>query len=98
MQNSVRFGHACTSPDKRGRGLDHLLQVVEEEEHLPIGDVLGETVLRAERLRDLLRDERCLTERGEPDPEDPCLVGGDERRCGLNRETGLAGSAWSGKG
>ena len=54
--------------------LDHLLEVVEQEEQLALGDVLGEAVLGAERLGDRLDDERRVAERGEPDPEDavPC--------------------------
>src|SRR5262249_5183875 len=43
-----------------GRCLDHLLQVVEEKEHLPLADVLGESVARSERLGDRLRDEGRL--------------------------------------
>ena len=42
-----------------------------------------------EGLGDRLRDERGVAERGEPDPEDACLVLGDERGGGLEREPGL---------
>ena len=45
MTSSVRLGQASTSAGELGRGLDHLLQVVEEEQHLALADVLGETVL-----------------------------------------------------
>jgi hypothetical protein len=54
--------------------LDHVLQVVEQEEHLPLGDVLGEPVLGAERLGDLLGHEGWIAKGGEPDPEDAGLV------------------------
>ena len=37
-----------------GRRLDHLLEVVEQEEQLALADVLGEAVLGAERLGDRL--------------------------------------------
>ena len=73
-----------------GRRLDHLLQVVEEEQHLALADVLGEAVLGAERLGDRLRDERGVAQGGEPDPEDACLVLGDECGSRLEREPGLA--------
>ena len=38
--------------------------------------MLGEAVLGAERLRDRLRDERGVAQRGEPDPEDAALYAG----------------------
>ncbi len=88
-------GQVGTGGEERGelgRGLDHLLQVVEQEQQLPLADVLGKAVLGAERLGDRLRDERRIAERGEPDPEDARLVLGDERRGGLEREPGLARS------
>ena len=45
VTRSARLGQACSERRELGRGLDHLLQVVEEEEHLPLADVLGEAVL-----------------------------------------------------
>ena len=80
MTSSVRLGQALEERGELGRRLDHLLEVVEEQEQLALADVLGEAVLGAERLRDRLRDERGVAQRGEPDPEDACLVLGDERR------------------
>ena len=53
----------------------------------------GEPVLGAERLGDRLRDERGIAERGEPDPEDACLVLADERGGCFEREPCLAGAA-----
>ena len=44
----------CEEICELGRRLDHLLEVVEEEQQLALADVLGEAVLRAERLRDRL--------------------------------------------
>ena len=76
-----------------GRRLDHLLEVVEQEQQLALADVLGETVLGAERLGDRLGDERGIAERGEADPEDACLVLGDERGGRLDREPRLARAA-----
>jgi hypothetical protein len=76
-----------------GRALDHLLHVVEEEQQLALGHVLGEAVLRAERLRDRPHDERRLVQRGEPDPEDAAPEIRDELGGSLDREPCLAGTA-----
>ncbi len=81
-----------------GGGLHHLLQVVEQEQHLSLADVLGEAVLGSEGLGDRLADEGGVSERGEPDPEDARLVGGDEGGGGLERQPGLAGAAGPGEG
>ena len=70
-----------------------MLEVVEQEQHLAVADVLGEAVLGAERLGDSLGDERRIAERGKPDPEDAGLVLGNERRGRLDREPRLAGAA-----
>ena len=78
--------------DLRG-DLDHLLEVVEQEQHLPFSDVLGEAVRRPDGLGDRRRHERGVAERGETDPEGPCLVGGDERCRGFERKARLARSA-----
>ena len=65
-----------------GRRLDHLLEVVEEEQHLPLADVLGEPVLGAERLRDRLarraRDRAARPAR--PRRRRPCTRGRAWRR------------------
>ena len=72
------------------RGLDHLLEVVEQQQELAFGDVLGEAVLRPKRLRDRLRHERRVAERGQADPEDARLEGGHELGGDLEREPCLA--------
>ncbi len=46
---------ALEQPAELRRRLDHLLEVVEQQQQLALADVLGEAVLRAERLRDRLR-------------------------------------------
>ena len=61
------------------RRLDHLLEVVEQEQQLTLADVLDEAVLCAERPCNRLRDECRIAERGEPDPEDAGLELGNER-------------------
>ena len=80
-----------------GRSLDHLLQVVEKEEHLPLADVRGESVPRSERLRDRLRHERGLAEGGESDPEDTRLVRRDELGRSFQSEASLPRAAWPGE-
>ena len=64
-----------------GRRLDDLLEVVEQQQKLALADVLGEAVLRPERLRDRLGHERGVAEGGKADPEDPGL----ERRARARR-------------
>ncbi len=78
--------------------LDHLLQVVEKQQQLPLADVLGEPVRGAERLRDRLGDECRIAERGKADPEDTRLVLGHEGGRRLDREPGLPGPAGAGEG
>ena len=90
-------GAALEERRELGRRLDHLLQVVEEEQHLPLADVLGEAVLGAERLGDRLGDERGVAQRGEPDPEDARLVLRDECGSRLEREPGLARAPGAGQ-
>ena len=85
------------SPDERGRGLDHLFEVVEQQQHLPLADVFGKAVLGAERLGDRLRDERGISERGQTHPEDTRLVLGNERRRSLDRKTRLPRAAGPGQ-
>src|SRR5262249_47308852 len=72
-------------------------QVVEQEQELAVSDVSGEAVLGSQRLRDRLGDERGIAQGSEPDPEDARLVGGDEGRGGLERQTRLARAAWTGE-
>ena len=91
-------GAALKEGGELGGGLDHLLQVVEEEQQLALADVLGEAVLCAEGLGDRLRDERGVAQGGEPDPEDACLVLRDECGSRLEREPGLARAPRPGQG
>ena len=60
-----------------GRGLDDLLEVVEQEQQLALADVLGEAVLGAERLRDRLgRRAPGRAARTEPTQKTPALNAG----------------------
>jgi len=68
VTRSVRLGMRRGGRRARRRS-DHLLQVVDEEEQLAFRDVLGEPLLRPERLSDGFRDERRVAQGGEPHPE-----------------------------
>ena len=70
------MGQALTSPDKLGRCLDHLLQVVEQEQHLALADVLRKTVLAPRVWAIVSVTSAGLAQRGQPDPEDARLVRG----------------------
>ena len=55
-----------------------MLEVVEHEQQLAIADVVGEHLLRTERLRDRFDYERGIADRRQPDPEDAGTEMGDE--------------------
>jgi hypothetical protein len=75
------------------RGIDDLLEVVEQQQQLLAAKLVLELGLRTDRRRDRRDDERRIADRREPDPPDSvaevfdCL-GGD-----LEREPRLADSA-----
>ena len=81
-----------------GRRLDHLLEVVEQQQELALADVLGEAVLRPQRLRDRLGHERRVAQRGQADPEDARLERGHELGGDLEREPRLARTARARRG
>ena len=85
----VQIGAGAEQRRQLGRRLDHLLQVVEQQEQLAFADVLGEAVLGSQRLGNRLADQRRVAQRGEADPEDACLVGRDKRCRRLERESSL---------
>ncbi len=76
-----------------GGGVDHVLEVVENEEQSCVADVLGEAGPRAERLRDRLDDERRVAQLREADPEDAVRVVADDLRRSLDREPRLSRAA-----
>ena len=92
------MGQALEQLRELGRGLDNLLEVVEQQQQLALGDVLGEPVLRPQRLRDRLGHERRVAQRRQADPEDPRLEGGHELGGGLEREPRLARAAGTREG
>ena len=47
-----RLGHDSSRDGQLRRGFDDLLEVVDEEQHLALADVLGETILGTDRLAD----------------------------------------------
>jgi hypothetical protein len=59
--------------------------------------VVGEAVLRTDRLGDLVGDEGRIPDRRELDPEGPGLMVPDELGGGLDRQAGLAGAAGAGE-
>ena len=85
----VQIGAGVEQRRKLGRRLDHLLQVVEQQEQLAFADVLGEAVLGSQRLGNRLAHQRRVAQRGKADPEDARLVGRDERCRRLERESSL---------
>ena len=97
VTRSLRLGRPRAAA-RAGRRLDHLLEVVEQQQELALADVLGEAVLRPERLRDRLRHERGVAQRGQADPEDARLECGHELGGGLDGEAGLARAAGAGEG
>ena len=90
VTSSVRLGHAVEEfwrgrarPRSPARGCRAAAAS-------PLSNVVSEAVLSAERLRDCLCDERWVSERGQPNPEDACLVLGDGRRRSFNGQPRLA--------
>ena len=75
----------------------HVLEVVEHEQERAVGDVPGDVLLGAERLRDGRQDELRVVERRERHPEDAVreAVGRGARR--LQREACLADAARAGE-
>jgi len=78
--------------------LNDLLEIVEDEKHLALADVVGEAVGSTERLHDLFGDESRVADRCELDPERPGLVVADELGGRLDREARLPRAARPGKG
>ena len=79
--------------DERGEvgcDFDDLLQVVEQEQQLPLADVVGEAVFRAEGLPDRFEDKCRVTQHRKADPEHAGLELSDQLRSRLDREPRLA--------
>ena len=75
MQRRRRFGQPRRAR-RLGRSLDHLLQVVEQEQHLAFADVLGEAVLGTQRLRDRLGTNEGSRTAARPTQNTPALYSG----------------------
>jgi len=80
------------------RCLDHLLQVVEDEQHLPLADVLRQPVARTDTAPDRLGHETRIAQRSEAHPEDAVAKFRHQLGGGLQRETGFARTARAGQG
>ena len=77
---------------------DDLLEVVEEQEHRSIGDVVGETVLGPERLARRLEHQLRVTQRGKRYPPHPALERVRSAAGRLECQARLARPARPGKG
>ena len=74
---------------ERRCSVDHLLEVVEQQQQPTLTDVRGKFILGAERMRDRLEDKRRSAQCRQPDPEDAGLVVRDERPCRLQGQARL---------
>ena len=83
-----QLGHA------RGR-LDHLLEVVEEEQEPPGPDVLGKRRGCAQLSRRLLEDELRIVDGGERHPEDAVRIGVRAKAGRLESEPRLTRPTWA---
>ena len=97
-------GHQDVEPRTRREQLgdvrrrrEHLLEVVEQQKQRLVGDVLGDAVLRAERLACGRQHELVVAERRERHPPDAVRVLLGEHRRGLRRESRLAGATRAGQ-
>ena len=79
------------------RCIDHLLEVVEDEEQGTVADALGETAHGVERLSDRLDDEGRLAQIGKADPEDTVRVVANHVAGSLDRQPRLPGAAGAGQ-
>jgi hypothetical protein len=73
-----------------GRRLHDVLEVVEEEEHRPIAEVVCQLLLGAQNPRRGLEYQPRVAERGQRHPPDAVLVVGGELAGHLNRKASLA--------
>ena len=80
----------------RGRGVEEVLEVVEEDEELPAAQEAGEVVRRSHRPRDLGRHELMVGQSRERDPEHAIVQRPDELGGDLQGEAGLPGAAGPG--
>ena len=74
-----------------GRRLQHMLEVVEQEEHGTVGDVLGQAALGPEHASRRLHHQDGISQRRQRDPPDPVGVAVRGRTRSLKREAGLPG-------
>ena len=97
MTSTFAFGVPARSDEIVGRGLDDLLEVVEEHEQPLVRHVLDQAVVGADRRSDRALDERGIAERLQRNPED--AVGELLDRVGreLERQARLAAPAGAGE-
>ena len=93
MTMIVRFGQTDQESPEVDGDVDHLLEVVQDEDHVSIADMIGQRALGADRPRDGVDRERRFADRRQPDPEHAGAMTGHESGRELDRETGLSGPA-----
>ena len=79
------------------RGVDYLLEVVQQQQQLPFPDVLMEPLPRPERLRDRRKHQVGVAQPRQLDPEDAGLEVGHQLPGHLDREPRLARAARTGQ-
>jgi hypothetical protein len=84
---------ACEQVAEGQNGFEEVLEVVEQEQELPVSHVLPELLARPELLGRRLEHQARLAQRRERHPPDPVLVLGDEHGRGLDGEPRLARAA-----
>ena len=81
-----------------GRRLGQVLEVVEEQQHRRVADVLGQPIPRSDRLPRRLQHELRVAQWSERNPEDTAGVALRRRGGRLQREPRLAGATGAGQG
>ncbi len=91
MTSSLRLGHVSTSVARLGCRVDHLLEVVEQQQQLALGDVVPQASLAPIVWAMVSEHEAGIAQRCEPNPVDAGLSElGDELRGCLDRKPCLA--------
>jgi hypothetical protein len=94
----VKVGARRKERRELARRLEQVLEVVEEQEQPLVGDVLGEAVLRAERLGRRPEHELRVAERREWHPPNAVRIAVRERGRALHGEPRLTRTARTGEG
>ena len=82
----AEVGAAFEQIGERGRGIDDLFEVVQDQQQLPLGDVRSQCVAGTDRARDHLRHECGVAHRRKSDPEHAVSELGDELGRSFDRQ------------